>query len=303
MLDPKRIVSIQVPGTCGEWIQTVVDQKECLISLPINRFTKLEIRFREMKFALESQNQLMPKSYEAFQKIKSHLKLPESLSQEIYFEFQQRLEIGKGMASSTADIIAIMAGVSALVEMPLSNEMLLKLACEIEPSDSIMFDGLALVDHLSGQLLQQFPFDRKIKILMLKPVETYNTQSMRMASDYAQRLKGKTAEPLKGFKVAMGENNLEKMGEASTLSLLENERVLEKPYLEELIKIAKVHGCYGIVGGHSGTVCGFLLNEEKTDLEKLIHDLEREDLGTYYPSYEWVETYNKGIEISVRIRP
>lgn len=298
----KKIVKVRVPGTCGEWIQTVSANKECLISLPINRFTTLEVSYKAPHLALESQSVLMPKSLEAFKKITTFLKLQEGLKDQIYMAFQERLEIGKGMASSTADITAIMTGVSALVEMPVSDEMLLKLACEIEPSDGIMFGGLALVDHLGGQLLEKFDFDNKIKILMLKPVETYNTQSMRMAPDYAEKLKMKTEEPLRLFKVGLAEQTFDNIGRASTLSLLENESVLEKPYLGDLIKIAEKNGCYGLVGGHSGTVCGFLLNEEKTDLEKLIHALEDENLGTYYASYEVVETFNKGIDTVVRVK-
>lgn len=293
----KKLIRIQVPGTCGEWIQTVDEGRECLISLPINRFTILEVGFKEPILALESQRHLMPKSYEAFEKIAAYLNLSDSVKNHIHFEFQQRLEIGKGMASSTADIATVMAGVSTLVDEPISGELLLKLACEIEPSDGIMFEGLALVDHLKGLLLERFSFGEKIKILMLKPSETYNTQSMRTASDYAEKLKVKTREPLERFRRALMEKAFDKIGEASTLSLLENENILEKPYLEDLLTIAKGHHCYGLVGGHSGTVCGFLLHEEKTDLEKLIHSIESRDLGSYYTSYELVETYNRGMEI------
>lgn len=296
----KRVVSVKVPGTCGEWVQTVSDGRECLVSLPINRFTKMDISFREKETALESQLGLMPKSQEAFQKVGAYLKLSEEVLNQVHFEIQERLEIGKGMASSTADISAIMTGVAALVDQPLSGEALLKMACEIEPSDGIMFDHLALIDHLQGAVMETFGFHPNGKILMLKPVDTYITESMRTSLDYAEKLRHKTEVPLNLFREGIKEHALEKIGRASTLSLLENESILEKPFLGELIKIAENHHCYGVVGGHSGTVCGFLLNEKKTDLEKLIHAIEKETIGTYYASYEIVETYSRGIKISVR---
>ncbi len=176
----------------------------------------------------------------------------------------------------------------------------MKMACEIEPSDGIMFNHLALIDHLSGKLMESFFFHPEGKILMLKPVETYITESMRTNPNYAEKLRLKTEVPLNLFREGIKEASIKKIGKGSTLSLLENENILEKPFLGELIKLAEEHHCYGIVGGHSGTVCGFLLDENKTDLEKLIHAIEGEAIGTYYASYEIVETYGKGIEITFR---
>ncbi len=122
----KRVVTIKVPGTCGEWIQTLADGRECLVSLPINRFTKLKISFKERETAIESQMKLMSKSQEAFQKVGAYLKLSQEILDQIHFEIHERLEIGKGMASSTADITAIMAGLAALMDQPLSSETLVE---------------------------------------------------------------------------------------------------------------------------------------------------------------------------------
>ena len=295
-----RSVVVKVPGTCGEWIQTINGKRECLVSLPINRFTEMKISFKEKRAALKSQSDLMPKSQEAFHKICDYLKVSNTLKTQIHFEIGERLEIGKGMASSTADITAVMAGISALVGETLLSETLLKLACEIEPSDGVMFEELVLIDHLNGQVMEPFILKHTAKILMLKPVDTYMTEALRTGPEYLEKLRNKTDKPLNLLREGIFEQSLEKMGRASTLSLIENENILEKPFLGELIKIAEENHCYGLVGGHSGTVCGMLLNEEKTDLEKLLHRIEQESLGAYYASYEIVEMYNEGIQITVR---
>ncbi len=295
-----KSVVVKVPGTCGEWIQTINENRECLVSLPINRFTEVKMSFKDRKIALKSQSDLMPKSQEAFDKICGYLKLSKTLKAQIHFEIGERLEIGKGMASSTADITAVMAGVSALVGRTLPGETLLQLACEIEPSDGVMFNHLVLIDHLNGQVMEPFVFENTAKILMLKPVDTYMTDSLRTSPEYLEKLAKKTDIPLSLFREGISEQSIEKMGRASTLSLIENENILEKPFLGELIKIAEENHCYGVVGGHSGTVCGMLLNEEKTDLEKLLHCIERESFGTYYGTYEIVESYKEGIKITVR---
>ena len=53
-------VCLRIPGTCGEWIQTLDQGKECLVSLPINRYTTVTLRKTTEVLAKQSQAELLP---------------------------------------------------------------------------------------------------------------------------------------------------------------------------------------------------------------------------------------------------
>ncbi|MEW6399657.1 MAG: hypothetical protein AB1503_10930, partial [Bacillota bacterium] len=61
---------------------------------------------------------------------------------------------GKGLGTSTADILATAGATAAALGEQLRPEQLARIALAIEPSDSTMFPGLALLDHRRGTLMK-----------------------------------------------------------------------------------------------------------------------------------------------------
>ena len=148
----KRI-KVRAPGTCGEWIQTYdrLTDRECLVSLPINRYNDMILSYGCGENTDDWVKTLLPKSRKALDLISEHLSLSEADLKPLKITPGTReLAVGKGMASSTADLMGIMKGVAYIYGKPLSSELLLKLCCQIEPTDSLMFEGWALIDHLQG---------------------------------------------------------------------------------------------------------------------------------------------------------
>ncbi len=292
-----RAVGLRVPGTCGEWIQTIDQGKECLVSLPINRYTEVHLQLTDEKIAKESRALLLPKSQQALVLAASHYRIEPELQNKVSIHIHRDLDIGKGMASSTADLFGVMLGLAKLFEIEVSLETLFGLCCQIEASDGIMFDQWSLVNHLEGIVLERFENCLSPKLLMLTPDSTFVTESLRGTEAYQQKLKAKTGKPLALFREAMNTQNLALLGQAATMSLLENEPILEKAHLEALMALADEFHCYGVAGGHSGTVSGLILNDEKTDREALLAKLKTLPLGTYYSDYQFVSAVSGGAEI------
>lgn len=290
-----RSVTIQIPGTCGEWIQTVSRGRECLVSLPIDEYTEVKVGWASPEVALRSYLKLMPKSQSALALIGKELALSPKQLASITVDISRELAIGKGMASSTADLAGIIKGVSSLVEVPITPEKILSLCCQIEASDGIMFDRLALIDHLEGTVLESFETFLPVDILMLVPDSQYETSQLREESCYLEKLSQKTEIPLTLFKKAMLEQSLFDLGKASIQSLLENERILTNHYLKSLIELSALYDCYGVVGGHSGTISGLLINDKKTDREALLAQIKSMPLGGYYTKHKFVKTVRGGI--------
>ena len=288
-------VTVQIPGTCGEWIQTVSEGRECLVSLPVNCYTEVTACFAGKDAAKESQRQLMPKSKKALAVIGNYLDLsPENLSK-IAVKTSQTLAIGKGMASSTADLLGVMSGVALLHDAEIPPETLLRLCCQIEASDGLMFGSWTLIDHLRGLVLESYGTMLPADILMLIPDQSFITEKLRATTDYAEKIKVKTDEPLKAFRAAIEASSLKQLGRAATLSLTENEAMLKKPFLEELIELSDKFSAHGIVGAHSGTVIGFVLDSQKTDCEALANQIKQLPLGQHYNRQQLMKTVKAGV--------
>lgn len=297
-----KSVLVKVPGTCGEWIQTfdATRGKECLVSLPIDLYNEMKVFFCDEARALGTQKKLMPKSLQAFDSVCRFLNLPTNVKNAIAFEsIQRELHIGKGMASSTADILCILHGVSTLCERPIESEKLLALCCEIEPTDGTMFKDWQLVDHLEGEVLESFGPTVDCDILLLSPKEAFETQKLRKNSQYQNLLLEKSPLPLTLFRQGMTTQDLSLLGRAATQSLIENEPILKKPHLSELIRLSHRFGCHGVVGGHSGTVAGLILNEEKTDLEALCLAIAEAKIDKYYQEIKVVKAISGGCSTTI----
>lgn len=290
-----KSVTLQIPGTCGEWIQTLRQGRECLVSLPIDEYTQVKVGWASPEAAFRSQLKLMSKSQSALILIGKELEITQKQLANITIDISRQLAIGKGMASSTADLAGIIKGVSSLVDVPITPEQILNLCCRIEASDGIMFDRLTLIDHLEGTVLESFETFLPVDILMLVPESQYETSQLREESCYLEKLSHKSEIPLNLFKKAMVEQSLIDLGKASIQSLLENEPILKNNCLESLIELSALHACYGVVGGHSGTVSGLLINDKKTDREALLAQIKSMPLGGYYTKHKFVKTVRGGI--------
>jgi L-threonine kinase len=290
------VVRLRIPGTCGEWIQTVSMCKECLVSLPIDRYTEVTARRTTAQSAKQSFESMLPKSQHMVQLTANYLGLERAACSEVAFETNRQLDIGKGMASSTADLVGIAACLAKLFGKSIDSESLFKLCCEVESSDGIMFDRWTLIDHLNGKLLHSYETFLDAEILMLTPNSVVVTEDLRKNASYAVQLGKKTEKPLQLFNEAMAKTSLSLLGAAATQSLIENESILKKAYLEDLIDLCEIYDCYGVVGGHSGTVSGLLINEKRTDKEGLLARLKASPLNIYYTDYQFVKTVRGGIE-------
>src|SRR3990167_10071088 len=71
---------------------------------------------------------------------------------------ESKLNEGKGLGSSTADLVASARAMVTATGKILPMEIFLSFLREIEPSDGIMYDGLVCFYHRKVQLRSQFNF-------------------------------------------------------------------------------------------------------------------------------------------------
>ncbi len=281
------------PASCGEFVQGIIDDEEYLCSYAIDMYSKVYIEEKLIDINLGRR-----KSRLAIEKVFEKFNLPKKDTKNISLNIDSKIPVGKGMASSTADIGATIKATLSLIDKDLSSEEICKLAAEIEPTDSIFIDKNSIFNPLSGTVIKYLGNLTNAKVIILEPNKMLDTMKIRLRKDY-NTLKIENREIIKRSFAILEEgiksDNLSLVGEACTLSSLANENIEKKEYLSEIIKISKKCGAYGVNIAHSGTVIGILIDKFMDD-KKIIDVLCESNIDSVYNKIYTLNIINGGIK-------
>lgn len=282
------------PASCGEFVQGIIDDEEYLCSYAIDMYSEVYIEEKLVDINLGRY-----KSRLAIEKVFEKFNLPKKYTKNISLNINSKIPVGKGMASSTADIGATIKATLSLIDKDLSSEEISKLAAEIEPTDSIFIDKNSIFNPLNGTVIKYLGNLTNAKVIILEPNKVLDTMKIRLRQDY-NKLKVENKEVIKKSFALLEEglkknNNLSLVGEACTLSSLANENIEKKEYLNEIIKISKKYGAYGVNIAHSGTVVGILIDKSMND-KKMIDTLCESNINSVYNKIYTQNIINGGIK-------
>lgn len=283
---------VRAPGTCGELVQGVINNKNFLITCPIEKFSEVKVK-------------LLPNSNKIFGppgKDKARKAVKKVLD---YFDCKYGVEIainsqlpeGKGMASSTADVAAAAFATALALGEDLSVEFISQLALDIEPSDGIFYPGIVMFDHLHGTLAEPLGPPPPMKILVIDLGGVVDTIEFNKSKDLWMKnlaKEEKITQAVELVKAGISQKSPQLIGQGASISSLANQAILYKPGLERLLEEVLKNGGYGINVAHSGTVLGILLDEEDDRLWEWAN-LARSVLGTKI-SFFWTRLIGGGLE-------
>ena len=141
-------VTVRVPGSCGELLQGWHGGEPFLVTCPIARYTTVRA-----SATLQGLVGLGEKSRRALQ-----LYLREAGIEKLPFGMRLTSELprGKGMASSSADIAAVLAAASHALGQLLAPEALLRLAVQVEPTDAVFLAGIVCLNQVTGHVQRTY---------------------------------------------------------------------------------------------------------------------------------------------------
>lgn len=85
----------------------------------------------------------------------------------VEIQMESQLQVGKGMASSTADMVAAVGAMAHALGISLGPEELANLVLAIEPSDPVMFHGVTEFAHRDGSFMRALGPRVEAHLLML----------------------------------------------------------------------------------------------------------------------------------------
>lgn len=179
-------------------------------------------------------------------------------------EISSTIPIGRGMGSSTADVLATIQAILDRFDVAWSMEEIMHVAVEAETAcDSTLFSQVAvLFAQRDGIVLEAF--DRalpKIDIISVdcEPSATVSTLDFEPA--LYNEFEVEAFKPLRSLlRRAVRQGDAGLVGKVATASARINQRFLAKPRLDELEKIAAASGAIGLQVAHSGTLVGMMFD-------------------------------------------
>jgi uncharacterized protein involved in propanediol utilization len=169
---------------------------------------------------------------------------------------------GKGMGSSSCDILAALRAIISLLHIQIPEETLAKLIVEAEEaSDSSILSREAIFRHREGRVeeyLEGTPPIVHIVVIDTLPESCVLTNSMQRARYSEEQLR--TYDVLIArLRRAFRNSDAKDFGAVATASARISQQFLPKPHLEDLIKLAHDVNGHGVAVAHSGTVVAMIL--------------------------------------------
>ena len=275
---------VRCPGTCGEWVQGARNGIPFLVDCPIDRFSEVRVSLN-----LHTAGWDLPlrktKALQVLELLKKDLGLP-MLSGKV--EFLQQLPEGKGMASSTADITAVVAAtLIALGEEPIP-ERLADLALRIEPSDSVMFPGITEIEHVIRHKHRVLGTSVPALFLALDWGGTIDTRVFNARPGLAEHYRRYEDDIARAYSLALEgieKIDLEKLAMAGTISARCNLEINRKMQFESFVTWVLEKGGLGVVSAHSGTLLAGVFPLDSFSRQEVRKNLRLEANQRFSPTY------------------
>ncbi len=286
-------VKVRVPGSCGELIQGQLNGQDFLISCPVNLYSQALVKILPETNTIKL-NKDFSKSYKAARKTLEYYQL-QGIGLEI--EIDSELLIGQGMASSTADMAAVVSAIMLLINKKIDYRVLIDILLGIEPTDSIFLPGFYKFDHLNGQIIEKLGPLPEFEILIFRnDAAEINTLAFNN-SDKIKSLKEakeqSVNQALKYILTGINTRSKKLIGQGITLSSLAHQEILPKTGLIKINDlISKYQQIYGLNIAHSGNLIGLFIQPGFKN-KNLIKNIEH---NSDFKFYQRARLISGGIE-------
>jgi len=249
---------VRVPGVCGELVQGMLGQSHFLVTCPIDFYSRVTVEIFEGRTGITAPADC-PKSRAAVAAALAHLGRTGVAA---VLTISNPIPRGKGMASSSADVTGAIAATGLALGRHLSPGLIGELALSVEPSDGVMFPGIALFDHREGSIVEELGPPPPMEIVALDFGGTVDTLEFNRIdhSNAWHRLESVNQEALDLVRQGIQESKPTLVGLGASISAAAGQRILKKPQLPRVVAFAQAVGAVGVCVAHSGTVIGVLLD-------------------------------------------
>jgi len=255
--------AVRVPGSCGELVQGFLEGGYFLVSCPVDFFATVSVEIFAGEVSGAGPNVDAPESCpKTAAAVKATLTYLGRDDLRVQVSVNNPIPRSKGLGSSSADVAAAIAATGMALGKELSPQDVALLAVSVEPTDGVMFPGLALFDHREGKKMEVLGAPPPMELVALDFGGTVDTlefnQTNRRQAWESVALETKEALGLVRSGILNCDPDL--VGRGASISARSGQQVLLKPELPRVMDFAADVGAVGVNVAHSGTMIGVLLD-------------------------------------------
>ncbi|WP_181389580.1 hypothetical protein [Leucothrix pacifica] len=248
--------------------------KDFLVSLPIDLWSecKLVCKATHGNTLIDAPR---AKARQLAELLVTKLELQQGLS--IQLGFESNIPIGKGLSSSTADLLAVIRAFESGFDFQLIQTAISELLVKIEQHDPLHYESCVAYDHRRGKLLQDFKYIPDYQIIGIDQGGTLSTQAynstLRFDDDYITSYDQLYHSLAEAF---MQRDDL-KIARCATKSAAIHARRTHNHWLKNVLSHAESWDILGVVATHSGTCAGVILppDTSQSTCDKIIHQAQQ----------------------------
>jgi len=173
------------------------------------------------------------------------------------------LPTGKGLASSSADLVATARSIAAYFELDVPTTLVQAFMHTIEPSDGVMYSGIVSFYHRQGRLREFLGSLPSITIVSIDEGGEVDTIEFNgRPKPFTAIDKQEYQDLLNAISLAIRTEDLRLVGQVATRSSILNQKLNPKHALADVVAICQEIDGLGVAVTHSGPCLGILLSPQ-----------------------------------------
>jgi L-threonine kinase len=196
----------------------------------------------------------------------------------ISVQFSRNIPVGKGLSSSTADMLATLRALQEVFGFLYRETFLSKVFINIEPHDAIFYNSSVAYNHRKGELIKDFAYIPDFHIVAVDRGGIVDTVSYNKKVEFTQERRAFFGDLLNCLNENFAAHNDTAIAECATASATMHAEATDSTFLRNILDAREAYGALGVLATHSGT-CGAYLFPGTLDIEKIedVMDRARQD--------------------------
>ena len=232
-----------------------------LLTLPVDLWSECKLTCNHQpEIGTPQVTTPLPKAKYIATLLLKRLDTPQNLS--LRLEFKRNIPIGKGLSSSTADMLAVARAFQSAFDLQLTQEEISTLFTHIEPHDPLHYSCSVAYNHRQGRLLKSLDYIPQFHIIGIDSGGVLSTEDYNKHLHYSPGEMREYDLLYQSLLEAFARKDDGAIAQCAQRSAALHASRTNNSFLSQLLDISKQLDTLGLIATHSGTCAGLLLSPD-----------------------------------------
>jgi len=186
---------------------------------------------------------------------------------QITIEFTRNIPIGKGLSSSTADMLAVVRAFQEVFGVLVTETFISRLFAQIEPHDALHYPMSVAYNHRQGNLLNKLGYIPNFNIIAVDAGGELSTVEYNKHLNFSQEILGEYDQLYQNLLLAFTQKDDREIARCAKRSAELHVKRTGNRFLDNILKKTAEFDILGILATHSGTCAGLLLSGDAPEAQ------------------------------------